>query len=222
MVSSVIPSPDRNQAGFTLIELLMAMAVSTAIMGSLVLVSAQMTRSYYSQLDGAAVQQEGRYALDLIVRTLQSAGNNPETIVTSPCPTAGTTFRAIQRNPNGAATQNNIRIHSDLNGNGVLGGATTGTCPDTYEDITFALNTTTQTITMDDNMIAGGAALDMTDTVITGLTFAYLDCARAATTDDDDVCYVQVTVTSQTPTVNNNTGVKTTYTNNAEVRMRTR
>ena len=214
----------KRQAGFTLIEVLLATTITSVIMGGIVLVTSQLSRSYYSQLDGAAVQQESRFALDWIVRTLTSAGNNPNStlLVTSPCPAAGNTFRAIRRNPNGDANQDDIRIHSDLNGNGLLGGAATGTCPEANEDVTIALNTLTSTITMDDNNTTAVAAFDMTDSVISGLTFGYLDCDRAATANDAAVCYVQVAVTSRTPTVNNNTGQRTTYTNRAEVRIRTR
>lgn len=212
-----------RQAGFTLIEVLLATTITATIMGGIVLVTSQLSRSYYSQLDGAAVQQEGRFALQWIVNALTAAGNNPMLMTTSVCPApSGTTFRAIQRNPDADAFQNDIRIHSDLNGNGLLGGLTTATCTEANEDVTISLPTGTTTITKRDNNIDTTAALDMSDVVITGLLFTYLDCNRAATTVDASVCFVQVTVTSRTPTVNNNTGVRTSFTNSAEVRVRTR
>ena len=216
-------APRSRQAGFTLIEVLIATTISATIMGSIVLVTSQLSRSYYSQLDGAAVQQEGRFALDWVISTLLTAGNNPQLLTTSPCPTAATPFRAIQRNPNAAAAQNNIRIHSDMNGNGALGGLSTGTgtCIEPDEDITIALAANTIT-KKDNNTGQAAAALDMTDTVITGLTFEYFDCSRTATTNDSAVCFIRVTVTSQTPTINISNGLRTTYTNTAEVRLRAR
>jgi Tfp pilus assembly protein PilW len=210
-----------GEGGFSLVELLMASTISVAIMGSIVLVTSQLQRSYYSLLDGAAVQQEGRFAIDWIARTLVSAGNNPIMITVSPCPSTGNTFRAIRRDPNGDGVQSDIRIHSDLNGNGLLGGLATDACTEANEDITIALDTTNNTITKRDNN-TDAAALAMTDTVITGLTFTYLDCNRATTALDAGVCFIRVAVISRTPTLNNNTGQQTTFTETAEVRVRTR
>jgi Tfp pilus assembly protein PilW len=208
------------EAGFSLLELLMAITIGVAIMGSMVAMASQLQKSYYSQLDGAAVQQEGRFALDWIVRTLQSTGNNPILITTSACPSTGTTFRAIRRDPNADGVQNDIRVHSDLNGNGLLGGLSAA-CTEANEDITISLDTVNNTITRRDNNI-DASALAMTDGVITGLTFTYLGGDRVATADDAAVSFVQVTVTSRTPTVNAQTGQQTTFTNTAEVRVRTR
>lgn len=208
--------------GFSLLELLMAMTISVAIMGSIVAVAGQLQRSYYVQLDGAAVQQEGRHALDWILRTLQSAGSNPDRITVSACPSTGTTFRVVRRDPNGDTVQNDIRIHSDLNPpNGLLGGLTSVTCTESGEDITIALDTTNSVITRRDNNTQTTADV-MTDAVITGLTFTYLNGSRATATTDDAVAWVQVSVTSQTPTVDNNTGQRPTYTHTGEVRIRTR
>ena len=214
-----------RQAGFTLIEVLLATTITTAIMGSIVLVTGQLSRSYYSQLDGAAVQQEGRFALDWIVRTLVTAGSNPTALLLTPCPAAATSVTAIRRDPDGNNIHNDIRIQSDLNGNGLFGGLATGTCTEPDEDITIKLGTLDTnlvgSITKQDNNVGGGA-VDMTDQVISALTFTYLNCNRVATTDNNDICYVGVSLTSRTPTINNNTGQRASYTNSAEVRVRTR
>ena len=215
------PSAQRNEAGFSLLELLMAMTISTAIMGSMVVVAGQMQRSYYSQIEGASVQQEARFALDWIVRELNTAGNNPMSIGTGTCPSSGTVFRAIRRDPNADSVQNDIRVHSDLNGNALLGGLTTATCTEAGEDVTIQLNTTTNTIQRRDNNTEV-SAVDMSDSVITGLTFAYLDSNRATTASDAAVSFIQVTITSQTPTINANTGQRQTFTETAEVRVRSR
>lgn len=210
-----------GEAGFSLLELLMAMTISVSIMGSMVAVTGQLQRSYYSQIEGAAVQQEARFALDWIVRELSSAGNNPMSVTTGTCPAAGTVFRGIRRDPNGDSVQNDIRIHADLNGNGLLGGLTTATCTEAGEDITIQLNTGTNTIQRRDNNTEI-STVDISDSVITGLTFAYLDSNRAVTTSDAAICFIQVTVTSRTTTINNNTGQQQTFTETSEVRVRTR
>lgn len=199
----------------------MAMTISTAIMGSMVVVAGQMQRSYYSQIEGASVQQEARFALDWIVRELNTAGNNPMSVGTGTCPSSGTVFRAIRRDPNADSVQSDIRVHSDLNGNGLLGGLTTSTCTEAGEDVTIQLNTTTNTIQRRDNNTET-SAVDMSDSVITGLTFAYLDSNRATTASDAAVTFIQVTVTSRTPTTNANTGQRQTFTETAEVRVRSR
>jgi prepilin-type N-terminal cleavage/methylation domain-containing protein len=210
-----------TEAGFTLLELLMAMTISTAIMGSIVVVSGQLQRSYYRQIEGASVQQEARFALDWIVRELNTAGNNPMSVGTGTCPSAGTVFRSIRRDPNADNVQNDIRVHSDLNGNGLLGGLTVSTCTEAGEDITIQLNTATNTIQRRDNNTEL-AAVDKSDSVITGLTFAYLDSNRATAASDSAVSFIQITVTAQTPTVNADTGQPQTFTETAEVRVRSR
>ena len=215
------PSAQNGEAGFSLLELLMAMTISTAIMGSMVVVAGQMQRSYYSQIEGASVQQEARFALDWIVRELNTAGNNPMSIGTGACPSSGTVFRAIRRDPNGDSVQNDIRVHSDLNTNGLLGGFSSSACVEAGEDVTIQFNTSTNTIQRRDNNTEM-SAVDMSDSVITGLTFAYLDSNRATTASDAAVSFVQVTITSQTPTINANTGQRQTFTESAEVRVRSR
>jgi Tfp pilus assembly protein PilW len=213
-------SVPHSEAGFSLLELLMAMTISTAIMGSMVVVAGQMQRSYYSQIEGASVQQEARFALDWIVRELNTAGNNPMSIGTGTCPSSGTVFRAIRRDPNGDSVQNDIRVHSDLNTNGLLGGSTSA-CVEAGEDVTIQLNTSTNTIQRRDNNTEI-ATVDMSDSVITNLTFAYLDSNRATAASDAAVSFIQVTVTSQTPTTNAHTGQRQTFTESAEVRVRSR
>lgn len=207
----------RTEAGFTLLELLMAMTISTAIMGSIVVVTGQFQQSYYRQIEGASVQHEARFAIDQIVRDLKIAGNNPLTISTSACPSSGNVFRAVRRDPNADNVQNDIRIHSDLNGNKLLGGQS-GSCNEAGEDVTIQLNTTDRVIQRRDNNTQM-AAVNITDSVITGLSFAYLNASRATTTSDAAVSFIQITVTATTPT---GIGQARSYTETAEVRVRTR
>ena len=62
----------------------------------------------------------------------------------------------------------------------------------------------------------------MTDSVITGLQFAYLDSNRAVTAVPAAIAFVGVTVTAQATDMNPNTGGFDTITLNSEVRLRSR
>lgn len=221
--TSARPHLGANTGGFTLVEFLISTVIGTAIMGTMIVVTGQLQQAYYSQLDGAAVQQEARFALDWISRTLVSAGSNPSAIGIGGCPTAGTVFIPIQRDPNNDNVQNDIRIQADLNPpNGLLGGpGGAGGCGEAREDITIAHDAANKTVTRRDNNI-DNAPVPMSDRVITQLAFAYLDRNRVPTALDAQVAFVQVTVTAQTPVADKYTGQPLSYTHTDEVRVRTR
>jgi type IV pilus assembly protein PilW len=63
----------RREAGFTLAELMVALALSgfVLLIGAVVLVASN--KAYVSQVDAAAVDDGGRYALDLIARAVRQA-----------------------------------------------------------------------------------------------------------------------------------------------------
>jgi Tfp pilus assembly protein PilW len=222
MTSTVKPDvASRHSAGFTLVELLIAMGLTTAMMGSVMLIAGQLQRSYQSRLDNAAVQQEARYALDWISRELMAAGSNANTVTVSACPAAGTTFRPIRRDPDLDGVQSDIRIHADVNPpNGLLGGEN-GACTESNEDITIAFDAASRVITRRDNNV-GAVATPMSDTVISQLLFAYLDASRVATTVDASVSFVRITVSAQTPRADYYTGQPTTFTLTTDVRLRAR
>ena len=94
-------------------------------------------------------------------------------------------------------------------------------CDETGEDVTIAHNPTTKTITLVDNNV-GGPPTPMTDSVITGLQFTYLDTNRAPTTVAAAVAFVQVLVTAETPSANRARGARDSLTLTTEVRVRTR
>jgi prepilin-type N-terminal cleavage/methylation domain-containing protein len=211
----------KGEKGFTLIELLLAMAISATIMGTALLLTTQVQKSYASQVDGASVQQEARYAMDWITRALQSAGSNPEEIMVSACPAAGTTFRSIRRDPNADGIQSDIRIHADIGPpNGLLGGLG-GACIEAGEDVTIAHNAVTRTITRRDNNTEA-AAVNMSDGVITLLFFQYIRANGAVAVTDDQIATVRVTIGARTPSIDQYTGQFVTYTLVNDVRVRSR
>ena len=210
-----------SQAGFTLAELLVALAVGSMVVGSAVMLTGQMQKSYGSQIDGAAVQQEARYAMDWITRALLSAGSNPARILAGDCVSAGTLFRAIRRDPNADGVHNDVRIHSDIRPpNGLLGGAV-GVCNEPDEIITIAHDVANSTITRHDPSV-GTAAVAMSDRVITQLQFAYLTANGAVAPSDDAVSTIRVTITARTPAMNYYTGQPVDFTLTSSVRMRLR
>jgi Tfp pilus assembly protein PilW len=199
---------------------MIALVVTTATLGAALMVSGQFSSVYTTQLDDAATREETRYALRVIEDVLRSAGSNPFGIATSVCPAPGTVFRPIDRDPNGNAVMDDIRVHADVNPpNGLLGGPPCG--GDANEDVTIAYDGPAQTITVLDNNV-GGAPAPITDTLITNLQFTYLDSNRAPTVNDNAVSYVQVAITAQTRTRDVNLGQPRTVTVSSEVRVRAR
>jgi hypothetical protein len=203
-----------------MLELLVATAISVTVLGVTVMVSTQMQERYRFEMDLGAVRAEAQYALDWILRDLRAAGANPYNITVSGCPAGGTPFRAIQRDPSGTGVQNNIRVQADVNPpNGVLGGLA-GACTEANEDVTIAHDAERSVITRRDNN--GGAAVAMSDDVITGLTFSYLDATRSPALVDPAVAFIRVAVTARTrfPSPNTRGRIQVTVEDELRVRMR--
>jgi prepilin-type N-terminal cleavage/methylation domain-containing protein len=211
----------RDARGFTLAELLVSMAVGSLVVGSAVLLTGQMQKSYGSQIDGAAVQQEARYAMDWISRALVSAGSNPMLITVGACPAAGTAFNAITRDPNADGVNNDVRLHADINPpNGLLGGLA-GACNEANEIVTIAHDVAGSTITRRDHSV-DAAAVPMSDSVITQLAFQYFSANGAVAVNNNTVSVVRVTISARTPAIDAYTGQPVTFTTSTDVRLRAR
>ena len=231
-----------SEGGFTLIEFMIAAAITAAVLGGTVMLATQLQQAYSYQLDDTTVEEEARFALDWIGQTLRNAGTNPYDIasLTTSCPgtgmfgdATGTQAHAsgIQMDPNGNGTDDDIRIHADVNPpNGLLGSLTgLGSCSDlaTGEDVTIALDADDKVITRQDHTV-DDAPVPMTEPIFTradaapALLFTCLDSSRNATTNPNLVTYVQVQVTGQSKARNPITGAYTESTLQTEVRLRTR
>lgn len=216
------PTLLRDARGFTLIEFMIACLITTAVLGGTVMLASQLQQGYSTQLDDVVVEQEVRYSLDWIARILRSAGSNPYSVTTSPCPTVGTPFQPIRIDPDGDGMDDDIRIQADISPpNGILGGNVAGTCTEEGEDITIAHDADELTITREDNNIDDSPQA-MTDPIITELEFTYLDSSRNATADVDLIAYVQVQVTGRSKTYNTILGKYPETTLDTEVHIRTR
>ena len=205
------------ERGFTLVELLVGTVVSVIVVGGAVALSSQVQGGYRRQLEAAAAEQEGRYALDWIGKYVRGAGNNPFNRAVTQCPGAATPYAAIDFDP---ASDDTIRLMTDVNpADGLIGGAL-NVCTQANEDVTISYNSANRAITFLDNNV--GAATIRTDAVIQDLQFIYRDGTRAITTIDADVLYVETRITVRTRTVDASSGLPATRTLSSEVRVRSR
>jgi type II secretory pathway pseudopilin PulG len=226
-----------DERGFTLAELLVASLVTMLILGGAVALTSQVQSGYRRQIEDAAAEQEGRYALEWVSRLIRGAGNNPYSLppasppapasaLTSACPPVGggdppTPYAWLIMDPNGDGDNDDIRIQTDSNPpDGLLGG-TAGNCTQANEDVTVSYNAGNLSITFLDNNL-GGAASIRTDAVIDGLNFVYRDAAHNATAVAANVVYVETQVRVRTRTVDAATGLPQTRTLRQEVRIRGR
>jgi type II secretory pathway pseudopilin PulG len=208
-----------SERGFTLVELLVGSLVSVLVLGGAVALSSQVQNGYRRQLEAAAAEQEGRYALDWIGKYIRGAGNDPANITppVTQCPTAATPFEAIDFAP---ASTTTLRLMTDVNPpDGTIGG-TTGNCTQANEDVTISYDATNRAITFLDNNV--GAATIRTDAVIDNLQFIYRDGNRNITTIDSDVMYVETRITVRTRTIDATSGQPVTRVLSSEVRVRSR
>jgi Tfp pilus assembly protein PilW len=207
----------RDERGFTLVEMMIAAALTMAVVGAAVALATTVQTSYSYELDDAAVQQEARFALDWITRTIAAGGGNPYAIG-SDIPAADS-CTAMTPGFVLSVDGNSIRVLSDsMKPNGLLAGES-GDCNEESEDVTIAFDAVSRTITRNDVALDAGAS-DMTDAVVSDLSFTFLNAARAVTTNPAALAYVQVSLTVQSKTRNPYTNQNTNYTYTSEVRVR--
>lgn len=218
-----------NERGFTLAELLVASAVTMVVLGGAVMLTSQVQNGYRYQVEDAAAEQEGRYALDWISRLIRGAGNNPYAIgADAVCPADPTEFEGIIFRPDG---EKSIRLQADSNPpDGMLGGNAVDGCTQPNEDVTVSFDEDSNTITFRDNNLnpAPGAATVRTDAVIEDLEFIFRDSSHGAPLDSSDpdladsVVYIETRVTVRTRSINPLTGLPNTRLLTQEVRVRGR
>ena len=194
------------------------MIVSILVVGGAALMGAQMQSSYRGQLEAAAAQQEGRFALQWIERYLRAAGNNPYRVQTSVCGLSP--IQAIRFDPNGNLQDDDIRIQTDSNPTDGLFGGLAGTCNQTNEDVTISFNAGANAITLRDNVT--GATVTRTDAIVTGLQFIYRNPMRVVTTNPNAVSFIETRLQVRTKIEDQNLGEQLVQTVSSEVRVRVR
>lgn len=221
--------PGAGERGFTLIELLVATVVSMLVLGGAVALTSQVQNGYRRQIEAAAGEQEGRYALEWIGKLIRGADNNPFNVATTDCPTAGTGYAAIRFDPNADGVNNDIRLQTDSNPPDGQVGGTLGVCDQANEDVTISLDTTNSAILFFDNNLGVPASI-RTDAVIQDLRFIYRNSEHAV--DDPlgsgtpitpaNVRYVDIQITVRTRTIDPATNAPVTRTLSSEIRVRSR
>ena len=204
-----------DERGFTLIEMMIAVLVSLAVLGSAATVISNVQNTYVYQMDDAATEQELRFAMDFIRRTIEPAGSNPYTITTSDCPAANTAFESV------TVVADSIRVMADVGTpDGRLVGSG-GACTQADEDVTIAYDAASQTITRYDRG-TDAAAVAWTDGVFTSLQFQYFDEAMAVTADPLEVRVVRVSMAAQSPTPRPGMSTGSTFRLTSDVRLKSR
>lgn len=209
----------RHEHGFSMIELMIAMLVSMLVLGSAASVISAVQNTYAHQMDDATVEQEARFAMDWIRRTIEQAGSNPYSVSVTDCPSAGTAVQAIRMDPDGDGLPDDIRVQADAGiPDGLIVGST-GSCTQADEDVTIAHNPAANTITRFDRG-TDGAPVAWTDGVFTGLTFQYLDSSMTATAFSGAVRIIRVTITGRSRSARPGMAEGTTFTLESDVRLK--
>lgn len=219
-----------GERGFTLVELLVATMVSMLVLGGAVALTGQIQTGYRRQVEAAAAEQEGRYALEWIGKLIRSSGNNPFSVATTNCPGAPDPVPlpvlAIRFDPDADGIDNDIRLQTDANPpDKLVGGAGVGFCDQANEDVTISFDPANSAIVFFDNNLAPEASI-RTDAVIQDLRFIYRNSAHS-TTDllgnpitEANVRYVETQITIRTRTLDPATGQPVIRVITSEVRVR--
>lgn len=212
-----------REHGFSMIELMIAMLVSMLVLGSAASVISAVQNTYAHQMDDATVEQEARFAMDWIRRTIEQAGSNPYSVSVTDCPSAGTAVQAIRMDPDGDGQPDDIRIQADA---GIPDGFIVGPAGCTFpmvdgegEDVTIAHNPAANTITRFDRA-TDAAPVAWTDGVFTGLQFQYLDSSMNATAFAGAVRIIRVTITGRSRSARPGMNEGTTFTLESDVRLK--
>ena len=158
-----------NNRGFTLAELLIGLFVSAVVMTTILSAYYSQNKSYAVQEQVAAMVQNLRAAMDIMIREIRMAGYDPTGTANAGIVTANTT---------------SITITEDLDGDGSVAGD---------ENITYALADSDgdgdNDLERNNNLIAEN---------IDALDFLYLDETGNPTTVPSEIKAVQITMVAKT------------------------
>ena len=145
-------------AGFTLAELLVAMLLSSIIMGGVYSVYRMQSHTMKIQEKRLDAQDYARSVLDMMVREIRNAGNNPKGA------TGGANCAGGSAGAPGVvtATATTFRFTYDFQGT-TAGSVPNGTCDNADEDITYALDATCSEGGSLSNITRNGSANPLTD-----------------------------------------------------------
>lgn len=171
-----------NRRGFTLIEMMISMAIGLVILSAIAGTFTLQTRQNGAEEQLGQMQQNVRAALDLMIREIQMAKYDPASTA-FPGGTYGITYSASQ-----------LQIRADMDGNGSLDSATSGS----VENIVYAYDGANLRITR--QLGSGGAPQTLADHV-TAFAFNYYDANGNAVTssaDSGNIRKVMLSITART------------------------
>jgi type IV pilus assembly protein PilW len=173
-----------NNKGFTLAELLVGLFVSGIVMTTILSAYYTQNKSYAVQDQLAAMVQNLRAAMDIMIRETRMAGYDP---------TGNADARIV------VADQASLTITEDMNGDGSITGD---------ESITYSLADSDgdgdNDLERNSNLIAEN---------IDALDFVYLDENDASTTIPSEIKSIQITMVAKTQKVDQGYHDTITYTN---------
>jgi Tfp pilus assembly protein PilW len=179
-----------------------------------------MQSTYRVQLEAAAAQQEGRFALQWIERYLRAAGNNPYRVQTTACPVAGTPVRAIRFDPNGNGLNDDIRVQTDSSPTDGIFGGLAGACNQANEDVSIQFDAANNLLRLRDNIT--GVATARSDSIVEGLEFIYRNPSRVVTANPENVAFIETRLRVRTKIDDQHLGDQFVQTVSSEIRVRVR
>lgn len=175
-----------GHTGFTLLEMMISLAIVSIIVAAVTALFVRSGRLYTTQNATAALQQDVRAAMDVMVSEMRSAAYDPKKEGTF-------TLRK--------AEATNFRFRADLNGDGKLGqGSSSFNADGECEERTFRYSLNDLAI----EMVCGSSSetlLGGTDSAIkvTALDFSYRDKKNAQTKVLSEIRGAVITITAQAP-----------------------
>lgn len=144
-----------KQAGLTLLELMISMSLGLLLMAGIGTIYVGSNQTYRVQEENARIQENGRYALEIIGRSLRQAGyQNVFTTTTTPWP--GTTITG--ENGVSPAPDKILAMYDWNTGDVSCDGDTVGVAGQIVRD-SYYLNTTTFELLCDGIIHAGPASI---------------------------------------------------------------
>lgn len=162
----------RSGGGFSTLELIIATGLLAVVVGTVATLLHNLQQGRVAELDVSEIQQNQRYAMDVILRHVRGAGNDPN----------GINVVKFDMDPLGNGQYNAVRIRSDFN-------PPDGDTSDPLENVLFSWNN--NVVTMQDS--ATGTTTEVAQN-ISGVTYEFFDASGNATSSSADAVRVRVTL----------------------------
>lgn len=199
----------KNNTGFSLIELLITVAVLTVVSGAAISMMYQSQFVYTEQSQLADASQQLRSAMDQIVRVFRQAGSDPlETNTVTAVTVLGSGHVRISSDLTGtvaSVTQESLESTGDPD----------GTLSSLGEIVTFRYDADSEQLFMDmgygEGVLAGN---------LSAFDLSYFDASGAATSVDQDIAFVRISMTGRSEDADGRTGNRNAVSFSSEVFLR--